>query len=160
MEECGQLHVPVALSRGKELWYPLTRRLGGSLSRSGCFEEHEKLLPPARNRTRTIWTLNLAAILALKIGNWITIINYDLEKMRIKTSPEHLAFEVNENYIRARSQPWSRVKTWGAFPTQRDYLYLRTLYRCLVKAEVLSKNKVRKLLHKWRSLNRLRVCNP
>jgi len=45
MEVSVQLHALVALSWGKELWYPLNRRLGGLRSRSGCFEEEEKFLP-------------------------------------------------------------------------------------------------------------------
>jgi hypothetical protein len=34
MEVIGQLHTPVALPPGKEPWYPLDRRLGGSQSQS------------------------------------------------------------------------------------------------------------------------------
>jgi len=43
----GQLHVPVALSPGKELRYPLDRRLDGPLSRSEHRSgEKKKTLPP------------------------------------------------------------------------------------------------------------------
>jgi hypothetical protein len=35
MEVSGQLHASAALPQGKNLWYPLDRRLGGSQSRSG-----------------------------------------------------------------------------------------------------------------------------
>jgi hypothetical protein len=35
MDVSGQLHVPDALSAGKEPQYPLSRRLGGLQSRSG-----------------------------------------------------------------------------------------------------------------------------
>jgi hypothetical protein len=35
MDVSGQLHAPAALPPGKEPWYPLDRRLGGSQSRSG-----------------------------------------------------------------------------------------------------------------------------
>jgi hypothetical protein len=47
MEMCGQLHAPVALPTGKNLWYPLDRRLGGPQSRSGRGgeEKNPQLLP-------------------------------------------------------------------------------------------------------------------
>jgi hypothetical protein len=35
MEVSSQLHAPTALPPGKELWFPLDRRLGGPQSRSG-----------------------------------------------------------------------------------------------------------------------------
>jgi hypothetical protein len=40
MEVSGQLHVPVALIPGKDIGYPLDRRLGGLQDRSGrCGEK-------------------------------------------------------------------------------------------------------------------------
>jgi hypothetical protein len=42
MEESGQLHAPVALSRGKN---PLNRRQGGSQSRSGHLSLYRVIYP-------------------------------------------------------------------------------------------------------------------
>jgi hypothetical protein len=45
MEASGQLHVPAALPPGKELQYPLDRRLGGPQSRSGHGGEERNFQP-------------------------------------------------------------------------------------------------------------------
>jgi hypothetical protein len=40
MRASGQLHAPAAFSRGKNLWYPLNRRLGGTHTQYGlCKKE-------------------------------------------------------------------------------------------------------------------------
>jgi hypothetical protein len=45
-EVSDQLHAPAALFPGKEPWYPLDRRLGGSQSRSGRGGEEKNFQPP------------------------------------------------------------------------------------------------------------------
>jgi hypothetical protein len=45
MEVIGQLHAPVALPSGKELRYPLDRRLGGPQNRSGRGDEEKSSQP-------------------------------------------------------------------------------------------------------------------
>jgi hypothetical protein len=45
MEVSGQLHALAALPPGKEPWYPLDRRLGGSQSRSGRGGEEKNSQP-------------------------------------------------------------------------------------------------------------------
>jgi hypothetical protein len=42
MEDSGHLHAPTALPRGKNLLYPLVRRLGGPQSRAGHGEEEKR----------------------------------------------------------------------------------------------------------------------
>jgi hypothetical protein len=45
MEVSGQIHAPAALPPGKQLRYPLDRRLGGPQSQSGPYgEEKNRLL--------------------------------------------------------------------------------------------------------------------
>jgi hypothetical protein len=46
LEVSGQLHAPIALPPGKELWYPLDRRLDGSQSWSGRREKRNFLTLP------------------------------------------------------------------------------------------------------------------
>jgi hypothetical protein len=53
MEVSGQLHVPAALPPGKELWYPLDRRLDGPQSRSGCGGEEKNSQPRRESNPRT-----------------------------------------------------------------------------------------------------------
>jgi hypothetical protein len=48
MEVSGQLHAPAALPPGKEPWYPLHRKLGGSQSRSGRGGEEKDCQPLLR----------------------------------------------------------------------------------------------------------------
>jgi hypothetical protein len=45
MEVSGQLHAPAALPPGKDPWYPLGRRLGGTQSRSGRGDEEKNSQP-------------------------------------------------------------------------------------------------------------------
>jgi hypothetical protein len=42
MEVSGQLHPPAPLTRGKSLWYPLNRRLGGLQNCSGLRAKREE----------------------------------------------------------------------------------------------------------------------
>jgi hypothetical protein len=44
MEVSDQLHAPAALSKGRSLWYPLDRRLGGSQSWCGRGDEEINFL--------------------------------------------------------------------------------------------------------------------
>jgi hypothetical protein len=53
MEVSGQLHVPAALTPGKESCYPLARRLGGPQSRSGRGGEEKNSKPPQESNPRT-----------------------------------------------------------------------------------------------------------
>jgi hypothetical protein len=46
MEVSGQLHAPAAFPPGKEIRYPLNRRLGGPQSRSGRDGEEKNSQPP------------------------------------------------------------------------------------------------------------------
>jgi hypothetical protein len=48
MEVSGQLHDPAALPPGKEIRYPLDRRLGRPQSRSGSGGEEKNSQPPSR----------------------------------------------------------------------------------------------------------------
>jgi hypothetical protein len=49
----GQFHVPDALSQGKNAGTLFNRRLGGSQSRSGCFEEKSFASTRIRNQDRS-----------------------------------------------------------------------------------------------------------
>jgi hypothetical protein len=42
MQVSGQLHALAALPLGKNPWYPMDRRLGGSQSQFGCGGEEKK----------------------------------------------------------------------------------------------------------------------
>jgi hypothetical protein len=46
MEVSGQIHAPAALPQGKNLRYPLDRRLGGPQIRSGHGGEEKNSQPP------------------------------------------------------------------------------------------------------------------
>jgi hypothetical protein len=46
MEVSGHRHAQAALPLGKELWYPLDRRLGGPQSRSGPGGKEKNSQPP------------------------------------------------------------------------------------------------------------------
>jgi len=51
MEVSGQVHPPAALPPGKELWYAVGWRMGGSQSQSGHISEEKTFKPPPRIET-------------------------------------------------------------------------------------------------------------
>jgi hypothetical protein len=77
MEVSGQLHIPAALSPGKDPWYPLDRRVGGPQSLSGRGGEEKNFQPlpgleppyhPARSPALYRW-----AITTRLKENWIRL---------------------------------------------------------------------------------------
>jgi hypothetical protein len=63
MEVSGQFQAPVALPPGKNLWYPLGRRLGGPQIRSGRGDE-DKNSSPCRESNHGHSARSLVIILA------------------------------------------------------------------------------------------------
>jgi hypothetical protein len=73
MEVSGQVHVPVALTRGNSPRHSMNRKFGGSQSRSGRYGE-KKNLTPAGNRTPAVQPIAIPTGLSRLLCRHYTII--------------------------------------------------------------------------------------